>query len=98
MIQPFYLNINTFNKKENKEKIINLYNSLYNKFNKNNIKLIIFIIKNKNNKIFNEEIINSHLKIIELDTEMIVGNYGMMYFDKNGIKKIFTDYSKFLII
>ena len=87
MIQPFYLNINIFNKEENKNKIINLYNNLYNKFNKNNIKLIIFIIKNKNNKIFKEEIINSHLKIIELDTEMIVGNYGMMYFDKNGIKK-----------
>jgi len=87
MIQPLYLNINIFNEEENKEKIINLYNNLYNKFNKNNIKLIIFIIKNKNNKIFKEEIINSHLKIIELDTEMIVGNYGMMYFDKNGIKK-----------
>jgi hypothetical protein len=86
MVQPLYLNENIFDYNENKDKILNLYNNLCNKFN-NNIKLIIFIIKNKNNKVFKEEIINLNLKIIELDTEMIVGNYDMMYFDENGIKK-----------
>ena len=86
MIQPIYLNIDVVDYNENKDKILNLYNNLCNKFN-NNIKLIIFIIQHKKNNIFKEEIINLNLKIIELDTEMNVGNHGMMYFDENGLKK-----------
>jgi hypothetical protein len=87
MVQPYYLNVNIFNYNENKDKILNLYDNLCNKFN-NNVKLIIFIIKHKNNKFFKEYIINSNLKIIELDTEMILDNKtNMMCFDKNGIKK-----------
>jgi len=86
MIQPLYLN-KTFNQyEENKIKIKNLFNILKLKF-KNNIKLIIFTIKNEDNQTYKEEIIYKNLKIIELDSKMVKGNYGMMYFDKNGIKK-----------
>ena len=88
MIQPLYLNKknNQCQYEENKIKIKKLFNMLKNNF-KNNIKLIIFTIKNKDNKIYKEEIIYNNLKIIELDTKMIKGKYGMMYFDKNGIVK-----------
>lgn len=82
MIQPLYLN----NILVENNKIIKLYNILLNKYG-NKIKLIIFNITSKNNNIYKEEYLNENLVTIELDTNMIIGNYGMMYFDQNGISK-----------
>lgn len=82
MIQPLYLN----NIPVDNNKIIKLYNILFNKFG-NKIKLIIFNIINKNNNIYKEEFLNENLLTVELDTNMVVGNHGMMYFDENGISK-----------
>jgi hypothetical protein len=80
MIQPLYLN----NLPTNNDKIFKLYNILLNKYG-NKIKLYIFNILNKNNNIYKEEFLNENLIVIELDTNMILGNHGMMYFDQNGI-------------
>jgi hypothetical protein len=82
MIQPLYLN----NLSIDKLNIIKLYDILYNKYG-NKIKLCIFNIINENNNIYKEEYLNQNLVIIELDTKMICGKYGMMYFDNNGINK-----------
>lgn len=83
MIQPLYLN----NLLVDNNKIIKLYNVLSNKYG-NKIKLCIFNIINKNNNnIYKEEYLNENLIVVELDTNMICGNYGMMYFDQNGINK-----------
>jgi hypothetical protein len=82
MIQPLYLkNILVEN-----NKIVKLYNILLNKYS-NKIKLIIFNIISKNNNIYKEEYLNENLVIVELDTNMVIGNYNMMYFDENGISK-----------
>ena len=80
MIQPLYLN----NLPTNNDKILKLYNILSNKYG-NKIKLCIFNILNKNNNIYKEEFLNENLIVVELDTNMILGNHGMMYFDQNGI-------------
>jgi hypothetical protein len=82
MIQPLYLN----NLSTNNDKILKIYNVLSNKYG-NKIKLCIFNISNKNNNIYKEEFLNENLIVVELDTNMISGNYGMMYFDQNGINK-----------
>jgi hypothetical protein len=82
MIQPLYLNNNEINYKE----INNLYINLKKKFK--NIKLIIFNILKKNNTILKMDFFeNKNLILVELNTKMIVGNYGMLYFDKRGIEK-----------
>jgi len=82
MIQPLYLKNNIVNK----DNILKLYQILLNKYN-TNIKLIIFNIVNENNIIFKKEYYNDNLIVIELDTKMVKGNHGMMYFDDNAIKK-----------
>jgi hypothetical protein len=82
MIQPLYQN----NLSVDLDKIKKLYNILLDK-NGDKIKLIIFNIVKEKNENFNKEYINENLIIVELDTNMVIGNYGMMYFDNNGINK-----------
>ena len=82
MIQPLYQN----NLSVDLYKIKKLYNILLDKYG-NKIKLIIFNIIKEKNEIFNKENINENLVIVELDTNMVIGNYGMMYFDNNGVNK-----------
>lgn len=81
MIQPLYLT----NKQIDYNMINNLFSYLKRHFS--NMKLIIFNILKKHNKVFKSTILEENLLIVELDTKMVVGNYGMMYFDKDGIKK-----------
>jgi hypothetical protein len=95
MIRPLYLN-NIIDDKY--DKIIELYNVLNTKI-KSNVELIIFDIKNKNNINYKENLINDNILIVELDTHMVKGKYGMMYFDKNGIQKflnIITNYKNYM--
>lgn len=90
MIQPLYLN----NLSVDNNKIIKLYNVLSNKYG-NKIKLCIFNIINKNNNIYKEEYLNENCIVVELNTNMICGNYGMMYFEQNGINKFLEIIQKF---
>lgn len=90
MIQPLYLT----NKSINYEKINNLYELLINKFGKN-IKLFIFNILKKENKIYKEEKINNNLILFELDTNIIKGPAGMNYFDNKGVNKFINIINKY---
>ena len=81
MIQPLYLT----NAQIDYDMINELFSYL--KIHFTNMKLIIFNILKKHNKVFKTAILEENLLIVELDTKMEVGNYGMMYFDKDGIKK-----------
>jgi hypothetical protein len=82
MIQPLYLT----NSNYNIDKINKLYDILFKKFG-NKIKLLIFNIIKKNNTEFSEIKINSNLILYELDTKIIIGPYGMEYFDEKGLIK-----------
>jgi hypothetical protein len=83
MIQPLY--INKLNVELNK--IMTLFNILINKYGEKMEKLIIFNILEKNNTIYKKELINDKLILVELDTNMIIGKCGMMYFDDSGLEK-----------
>ena len=83
MIQPLYRN----NLKCNYKKIKELSKLLVNKFGIEKVKLYIFNIHKKNNKVYTENKINENLEIYELKSNIIKGPYGMEYFDKSGIKK-----------
>jgi hypothetical protein len=82
MIQPLYLN----NVSVKNDLALKLYNILLNKYG-NIITLLIFNITSYANKEFKKTYLNSNLIVIELDTQMVLGNHGMMYFDNNGITK-----------
>tara|TARA_B110001452_G_C15225308_1_gene424693 strand:+ start:18 stop:677 length:660 start_codon:yes stop_codon:yes gene_type:complete len=82
MIQPLYISNlaieeDTYNK---------LYDSLCYKFG-NKIKLLIFNINKRNNDIYNEKKINKNFIIYELKSKMYIGEYGMKWYDKEGIEK-----------
>ena len=81
MIQPLYLNKNILNY----EKINELYIALKIYYQNNKFKLLIFNISNVSNDNYKEEKINEELYIFELKTQMVKGNFGMMYFDEKGI-------------
>jgi hypothetical protein len=82
MIQPLYLsNLHIDDILYN-----NLYETLLNKFG-DNIKLLIFNITNNDNKIYNERKINDKFFIYELKSKMCLGDFGMMWYDKEGITK-----------
>jgi uncharacterized protein YcfL len=81
MIQPLYIN----NIKTNKEKVIKLYKTLINKFNKTKVILLIFNITKINNIVYNETKINNNCYIYELKTKISKGKYGMIWYDKQGI-------------
>lgn len=82
LIQPLYLN----KLEDNTDKIIELYNTLHKYYNNNiNMKLFVFNIIEKNNKNFNHiKIFDDKIEIINLNTEMIKGLYGMYWFDDKG--------------
>jgi len=82
MIQPLYLSNLHINDKVYNE----LYETLFNKFGCN-IKLLIFNITHKDNKIYNENKINDNFFIYELKSNMCLGDCSMMWYDKEGIKK-----------
>ena len=85
MIQHLYLK----NLEVNIDNIKKLYDILFTR-NGNKIKLLVFNIVKEKNDVFKREDINENLVLIELDTNMEIGNYDMMYFDKNGIDKFLT--------
>jgi hypothetical protein len=68
------------------DKIINLFDILKKYFNNNQFKLLIFNITKISNNLFKEIKLNDKLFVYELETNMIKGNYGMMYFDDSGTK------------
>ncbi len=82
MIQPLYI----LNNDVNMDKIINLFDILKKYFNNNQFKLLIFNITKISNNLFKEIKLNDKLFVYELETNMIKGNYGMMYFDDSGTK------------
>ena len=82
MIQPLYLsNLQIDDKLYDK-----LFEVLLNKFG-NNIKLLIFNITNSNNKTYNMREINDKCFIYELESNMVLGDCGMMWYDRKGIEK-----------
>lgn len=73
IIQPLYLSNLHINDKVYNE----LYETLFNKFG-GNIKLLIFNITNKDNKIYNENKINDNFFIYELKSKMCLDDCGMI--------------------
>ena len=82
MIQPLYIS----NKINDYEIINKLYTTLKKYYNKN-FKLLIFNITKIDNDLYKETKLNDETYVYELKTKMIKGNYGMMYFDNDGVKK-----------
>lgn len=83
MIQPLYIaNINQDN-----DNIIKLYNTLKGYYSHNDFKLLIFNINNIKNDVYSEIKLNDEVIIYELNTSMVLGNCGMMYFNNNGVNK-----------
>lgn len=85
MIQPLYLNGSNINENQ----ILLLYKRLCEYFdNDQNIKLVVFNVLKMENHDFKKSVFeNGKLIVVELDTKMVLGKKGMMWFDKNGIKK-----------
>ena len=82
MIQPsFHSNLNI-----NKQQCQDLYDILLNKFG-SNIKLKIFNMKTMNNYKYNEIKINENTVIYELISKLYIGECGMVWYCKRGLKK-----------
>jgi hypothetical protein len=81
MIQPLYLK----NVKNNNTKVNELYNILIKKFINAKVILLVFNITTIDNSVYKETKINNNCYIYELKSKMIIGEYGMMWYNKEGI-------------
>jgi hypothetical protein len=83
MIQPLYIS----QKNNDDNLILELYTTLKKYYNNKNFKLLIFNIVKINNNEYKKTKLNEEVYVYELKTNMVIGNYRMMYFDKDGINK-----------